>query len=238
MFEINKQQFGTFVAQLRKEKGLTQKELAEKLYVSDKAVSKWETAVSIPDTALLVPLAEELGVSVTELLLCRRVEALMDTDQVEDVVQTAIHYREERMYRHAGKWTPVYVLCAVFGIAAAIWCWFHGRMTATTPTYLLLGLIFGAYFCFFAKTRLPDYYDKNRINGMIDGPFRMNMPGMVFNNNNWPYILRAGRIWACVSMVLFSGADLLALPMPLWLGLTLCLGGLFVPMYVVGIRYQ
>lgn len=46
MFEIDKEQFGGFVAQLRKEKGLMQKELAEKLYVSDKAVSKWERGVS------------------------------------------------------------------------------------------------------------------------------------------------------------------------------------------------
>ena len=41
MHEINNEKFGEFVVQLRKEKGMTQKELAEKLYVSDKAVSKW-----------------------------------------------------------------------------------------------------------------------------------------------------------------------------------------------------
>lgn len=46
MFTIDKQVFGAFVAQLRREKGLTQKELARELYVSDKAVSKWETGVS------------------------------------------------------------------------------------------------------------------------------------------------------------------------------------------------
>ena len=51
MFEIDKAKFGAFVAQLRKEKGLMQKELAEKLYVSDKAVSKWERGLSIPDVA-------------------------------------------------------------------------------------------------------------------------------------------------------------------------------------------
>ena len=44
MFEIDKQKFGAFIAELRKEKGMTQKELAEKLFISDKAVSKWETA--------------------------------------------------------------------------------------------------------------------------------------------------------------------------------------------------
>ena len=46
MYEIDKRKFGAFVAQLRKEKDLTQKELAEQLFLSDKAVSKWETGVS------------------------------------------------------------------------------------------------------------------------------------------------------------------------------------------------
>ena len=46
MYEIDKSKFGAFVAQLRKEKGYTQKELAAKLFISDKAVSKWETGVS------------------------------------------------------------------------------------------------------------------------------------------------------------------------------------------------
>ena len=66
MFEIDKKKFGAFVAELRREKGYTQKELSEKLFLSDKAVSKWETGASIPDTTLLVPLSELLGVSVTD----------------------------------------------------------------------------------------------------------------------------------------------------------------------------
>lgn len=46
MFSIDKQKFGAFVATLRREKGITQKELAARLFISDKAVSKWETGVS------------------------------------------------------------------------------------------------------------------------------------------------------------------------------------------------
>ena len=76
MFEIDKEKFGALISELRKEKGYTQKELAQQLYVSDKAVSKWETGNSIPDTSLLIPLAELLGVSVTELLMCERVQGL------------------------------------------------------------------------------------------------------------------------------------------------------------------
>ena len=73
MYEIDREKFGEFLAELRKEKGIKQKDLAEKLYVSDKAVSKWETGHSIPDVSLLVPLAEILGVTVTELLECKSI---------------------------------------------------------------------------------------------------------------------------------------------------------------------
>ena len=61
-------QIGQFIQTLRKEKNLTQKELADKVGVSDKAVSKWETGRSMPDTSLLGPLCSELGISVNELL--------------------------------------------------------------------------------------------------------------------------------------------------------------------------
>ena len=65
MFEIDKEAFGAFLAEQRKAKGYTQKTLAEKLFVSDKAVSKWERGLSMPDISLLAPLSDILGISVT-----------------------------------------------------------------------------------------------------------------------------------------------------------------------------
>ena len=59
---------GTTIKRLREGKKLTQAELAEKIGVSDKAVSKWETAKGLPDIALIQPLAKALGVSVLELM--------------------------------------------------------------------------------------------------------------------------------------------------------------------------
>ena len=58
---------GAIIKQLREEKGMTQAELAEKLSVSDKAVSRWETGRGYPDITLIEPLASALGVSVSEL---------------------------------------------------------------------------------------------------------------------------------------------------------------------------
>ena len=64
--------FGEFLYELRKEKGLTQQELADKLNITNKAVSKWETGDAFPETAQLKPLARILGVSVDELLEGKR----------------------------------------------------------------------------------------------------------------------------------------------------------------------
>ncbi len=62
------QSFGELVRTLRSEKGMTQLDLARKMGVTDKAVSKWERDLSIPDVGSLPKLAEELGISVDELL--------------------------------------------------------------------------------------------------------------------------------------------------------------------------
>lgn len=59
---------GAVIRALREKKGLTQEELAEKIFVSGKAVSKWETGRGFPDVSLIEPLAEALGISVIELL--------------------------------------------------------------------------------------------------------------------------------------------------------------------------
>ena len=56
------------IVRRRKELGLTQQELADKLFVSDKVISKWETGKSVPDTSILVELANVLGISLNELL--------------------------------------------------------------------------------------------------------------------------------------------------------------------------
>ena len=59
---------GTTIRQLREGRGLTQAELAERIGVSSKTVSKWETAKGLPDISLLQPLAKALGISVIELM--------------------------------------------------------------------------------------------------------------------------------------------------------------------------
>ncbi len=244
MYEIDKKKFGAFVARLRKEKGYTQKELAEKLYLSDKAVSKWETGVSLPDTAMFLPLAEILGVTVTELLLCERGENPMEASQVEELVQTVIRSSEDRpACMKKSFWKPIY-FCSLLMGAMLLWVQYRsGRPSSCVVTGFLLGAVFGGYYCFGAKEKLPAYYDQNQISGVADGVFRMNVPGLYFNNSNWPHILLIIRIWACCAMTVYPVLAVILSRFAWWsvaelyVFLTLLLGGLFVPVYVVGKKF-
>lgn len=70
---MNQEMIGKFIAACRKEKGLTQTQLAEKLNITNRAVSKWETGKSIPDAAIMLDLCKILGISVNELLSGERI---------------------------------------------------------------------------------------------------------------------------------------------------------------------
>ncbi len=109
---------GEKIVKLRKERGLSQEALAEQIGTTRQAVSKWETGVSIPDTALLIPIADLFGITVTELLMCQRMEQAneMDSELVESVVKTAISYPEQkpvRVYQVRNKWGRIYVLSLI-----------------------------------------------------------------------------------------------------------------------------
>lgn len=69
---MDTEQFGKFVAEQRKAKGYTQKVLAEKLGVTDKAISRWENGHGYPDIVLLEPLAKELEITIVELMHSER----------------------------------------------------------------------------------------------------------------------------------------------------------------------
>lgn len=65
---MDQRKIGKFIAECRKRKGLTQMQLAERLGITDKAISKWERGVAMPDTGLMLDLCDILGISVNELL--------------------------------------------------------------------------------------------------------------------------------------------------------------------------
>ena len=92
---------GEHIAALRKKKGLTQLELAGQLHVTDKAVSRWERGVGLPDIQTIEPLAQALGVDVLEII---RGETLSPQQQTAAVDETLAFVREsEKLRRKEGK---------------------------------------------------------------------------------------------------------------------------------------
>ena len=85
---MEKQTLGQKVAELRKAKNMTQLELANKLNITDKAVSKWERDISCPDINTFPKLAEILGVSVDELLQANN--AVSDNKENKDIVDLVL----------------------------------------------------------------------------------------------------------------------------------------------------
>lgn len=94
---MDKNATGRFIAELRKQKGFTQKELAEKLMVTDKAISRWETGKGLPDTSLLKPLGDVLGVSVTELLSGKEIEEVDMKERADNIILEALNYSKRML---------------------------------------------------------------------------------------------------------------------------------------------
>ena len=105
---MDREMLGRFIAQRRKELNLTQRELAEKLHVTDKAVSKWERGAGCPDISLLEPLAEALDLSVDQLLTYQTAAAEAESEPepvTSQAVQAVLDLTlAERRIRRMRRW--------------------------------------------------------------------------------------------------------------------------------------
>lgn len=88
---MNENRIGQFIAELRKEKKITQKDLATQLHITDKAVSKWERGLSCPDIVLLTSIADILGVTTSELLNGEKNSSV----DAETTVDNILNYAEK-----------------------------------------------------------------------------------------------------------------------------------------------
>lgn len=199
MYELNKIAFGSFLAQLRREKGMTQKELAACLYVSDKAVSKWERGLSVPDISLLVPLAEQLNVTVAELLQGCRVEEeqRFTREETEELIRKALTFSAEppeRRQARTQKFLPLYGVSVVLGLVETAAVWAVGLAGTEGAMMLLIinvifGIVYGAYTLFWMPETLPRYYDENHVCNFAQGAFHIHIPG-VYYNPAWSWRMR------------------------------------------------
>ncbi len=96
---MNQEEIGKFICELRKEKKMTQEQLAEKLGVTDKSISRWENGRTLPDLSMITILAEELDVEISELLNGRRMikeEGEKSIDTINKVIEYSNKEKKEK----------------------------------------------------------------------------------------------------------------------------------------------
>ena len=112
---MNQHKIGSFLKELRKEKNLTQEQLAENLGTSRRTVSRWETGSNMPDLDILIDIADFYEVELRELLDGERKSEKMDKELEETVLKVADYSNEEKIkltkYMH---WVMIFGLIAVF----------------------------------------------------------------------------------------------------------------------------
>ncbi len=96
---MDNKKIGLFIASLRKDKNMTQKELADKLYISDQAVSKWERGLSMPDIGLIEKLSNYLEVSVSEILKGEKIDN-MTKKKSDEIVKTSVSFFQKEYFKN------------------------------------------------------------------------------------------------------------------------------------------
>ena len=116
---MNNKKTGVLIAQIRKENGLTQKQLADKIGVSNATISKWETAKGFPDISLIEPLAEALGISVSEIIAGERLVSNKKSDDlISDLVDISIN--EQNRKRKIHNWIIAITVALLYLIISLI----------------------------------------------------------------------------------------------------------------------
>lgn len=97
---MDQKKIGKFILELRKEKNMTQSELANKLQISDKTVSKWENGRGMPDLSLIKPLCDILGITVNDLLSGEKIENENYQEKAEENILNTIKYSNNEIKKN------------------------------------------------------------------------------------------------------------------------------------------
>ena len=118
---MDQTKIGSFIAQCRKEKKLTQMQLAEKLGITDRAVSKWETGKSMPDSSIMLELCEILGITVNELL-SGEVITMENYEKTADENLIALKRKDENNLTRNGIIAILYSMALLIGMMVCLVC--------------------------------------------------------------------------------------------------------------------
>lgn len=136
---MNQVKIGLFLKELRNEKGLTQEQLAEKLNVSNRSVSRWETGSTLPDISLLIALADYYEVDIKELLEGERKSEIMN-EELKETFNKIAEYSVERRKSQLETFGVFTEILIAIGIIISITL---AKIVADNTTQLIVTLICG-----------------------------------------------------------------------------------------------
>ena len=115
---MDQEKIGKFIAELRKEKNMTQEQLAEKMGVTDKSISRWENGKTMPDISMLSILANELNCTIQELLNGRKMtkEELID---LRETINNLVEYESNQQIKKDKKFNK-YNMIGVITLVLAV----------------------------------------------------------------------------------------------------------------------
>jgi len=113
---MNQEKIGKFNLENRKEKKITQSELAEKLGVTDRTISNWENGKNMPDLSLFKPLCEILDISINELISGEKIANEKYKEKLEENFINTINYVDKKNLRSNDKKSLFWLITGVFGI--------------------------------------------------------------------------------------------------------------------------
>ena len=131
---MNQEKIGNFIQEKRKEKKLTQSDLAEKLGVSNKAVSKWENGLNMPDLSLFKPLCEILDISINELMSGEKINDEEYQKKLEENIINITEYKKKQSdIMGYIIFSVIGIICLIFGLS------FHQTVNNFSSLFELFG---------------------------------------------------------------------------------------------------
>ena len=181
------EKFGAFLQARRKELGMTQADLGEKLHVTAKAVSRWERGVGFPDIKLLQPLADALDVSIVELMHGEKIDKELSREEastlVTDTVQQIETQRQLNWKRKLLLYTGYVLIFAAYLVVHSV-----AQMRVLEPKWLGIPLIFISVYGFQYGVRA----------------LRAILTGTKFERASMKEIPMTPQMWVAVAVMLLS----------------------------------
>ncbi|MBR6622394.1 MAG: helix-turn-helix transcriptional regulator [Ruminococcus sp.] len=157
---MNQQKIGEFLKHLRKDKGLTQEQLAEEFGVSSRSVSRWENGNTMPDISIIIELADFYDVDIREIICGERKSENMDKELKDTLVTVADYTNNENGKIMQSAVNMAIITSVIFGIVTPIIIYLYTLTDNLLLNLVAIGTSSGMLYCGLSMLRLLEMNEK------------------------------------------------------------------------------